>query len=203
MIIKTSTFVKSSPKISDCPQDGKPEYAFIGRSNVGKSSLINSIVKNGSLAKTSSTPGKTQLINHFEINSEWYIVDLPGLGFAKVPKPMRAQWEKMIFEYLSKRRNLLNTFILIDSRIEPQKIDLDLINWFGENQIPFTLVFTKSDKLSKTKVSANVEMFKLKLAETWEELPEYIISSSTKGVGQAEILNIIEGTNNMYFSELR
>ncbi len=198
MIIKTAVFVKSSPGFNECPPETKPEYAFIGRSNVGKSSLINSVVKNGNLAKTSSTPGKTQLINHFEINSSWYLVDLPGLGFAKVPKPMRAKWEKMIFDYFKKRRNLLNTFILVDSRLEPQKIDLDLINWFGENQLPFTIVFTKSDKISKTKVQVNLAAFKESLSEYWEELPYFILSSAEKGYGQDEIISQIEESNKIF-----
>jgi len=160
MKITSAKFVKSSPDFRKCPEPNKPEYAFIGRSNVGKSSLINAITNHKKLAKTSGTPGKTQLINHFEINDWWYLVDLPGYGFAKISKTMRAKWEKMIMDYLYQRPNLMTTFILIDSRHEPQKLDKELIEWFGSNQLPFTLVFTKSDKLTKKRLGDSLQVYK-------------------------------------------
>jgi len=200
MKINTAKFVKSSPEFRKCPEPNKPEYAFIGRSNVGKSSLINAITNHKKLAKTSGTPGKTQLINHFEINDWWYLVDLPGYGFAKISKEMRAKWEKMIMDYLYQRPNLMTTFILIDSRHEPQKLDKDLIDWFGSNQLPFTLVFTKSDKLTKKRLGDSLQVYRNYLKQQWEPLPPMIVSSSTEKLGVEEILNVIEESN-MLFQE--
>ncbi len=200
MVIQSAKFVKSSPDYKKCPEPKKPEYAFIGRSNVGKSSLINAITNNRKLAKTSGTPGKTQLINHFEINGQWYLVDLPGYGFAKISKVMREKWEKMILDYLFKRVNLLNTFILVDSRHEPQKLDIELIQWFGANQLPFTLVFTKSDKLTKKRLNDSLQRYKNFLKTQWEELPPIIISSAIDKLGVDEILEQIEETNKLFYN---
>lgn len=198
MIIQSAKFVKSSPDILKCPKVDKPEYAFIGRSNVGKSSLINAITNHKKLAKTSGTPGKTQLINHFEINEQWYLVDLPGYGFAKISKVMRAQWHKMIMDYLFQRKELLNTFILVDSRHEPQKLDVELIEWFGSNQLPFTLVFTKSDKLTKKRLNDSIIKYRNYLKQGWEELPPIIISSAINKLGVDDILENIDQINSMY-----
>jgi len=199
MVIKNASFVASNTQINKCPTPDKPEYAFIGRSNVGKSSLINAITNSKGLAKTSGKPGKTQLINHFIVNGEWYLVDLPGLGYAKASKTHRAKWQKMIYDYFLKRPNLLCTFILIDIRLEAQKIDLDLINWFGANALPFCLVFTKADKISAKARSENLSTYEKTLSEFWEELPEIFISSAAKKEGMEEILNFIE-TNNQKIS---
>ena len=198
MVINTAKFVKSSPEFRKCPEPNKPEYAFIGRSNVGKSSLINAITNHKKLAKTSGTPGKTQLINHFEINEWWYLVDLPGYGFAKISKTMRAQWEKMIMDYLYQRPNLMTTFILIDSRHEPQKLDKDLLDWFGSNQLPFTIVFTKADKLTKKRLGDSLQVYRNYLSQQWETLPPMIVSSAIDKLGVEEILNVIEETNMLF-----
>lgn len=192
MILKTAEFVKSSQYLEQCPQPDMPEFAFIGRSNVGKSSLINMLVEKKDLAKTSSQPGKTQLINHFLINEEWYLVDLPGYGYAKTSMENRKKWRKMIEDYLLKRVNLLTVFVLVDSRLEPQKIDLEFINFLGENQVPITLIFTKTDKQSVKKTEESLERFKESLSEYWEELPEIILTSSEKRVGRDEVLETIE-----------
>lgn len=192
MILKTAEFVKSSQYLEQCPQPDMPEFAFIGRSNVGKSSLINMLVDKKDLAKTSSQPGKTQLINHFLINEEWYLVDLPGYGYAKTSMENRKKWRKMIEDYLLKRVNLLTVFVLVDSRLEPQKIDLEFINFLGENQVPITLIFTKTDKQSAKKTEESLERFKESLSEYWEELPEIILTSSEKRVGRDEVLETIE-----------
>lgn len=192
MILKTAEFVKSSQYLEQCPQPDMPEFAFIGRSNVGKSSLINMLVDKKDLAKTSSQPGKTQLINHFIINKEWYLVDLPGYGYAKTSMENRKKWRKMIEDYLLKRVNLLTVFVLVDSRLEPQKIDLEFINFLGENQVPITLIFTKIDKQSAKKTEESLERFKESLSEYWEELPEIILTSSEKRVGRDEVLETIE-----------
>ncbi|MEE1094756.1 MAG: ribosome biogenesis GTP-binding protein YihA/YsxC [Bacteroidales bacterium] len=192
MILKTAEFVKSSQYLEQCPQPDMPEFAFIGRSNVGKSSLINMLVDKKDLAKTSSQPGKTQLINHFIINKEWYLVDLPGYGYAKTSMENRKKWRKMIEDYLLKRVNLLTVFVLVDSRLEPQKIDLEFINFLGENQVPITLIFTKTDKQSAKKTEESLERFKESLSEYWEELPEIILTSSEKRVGRDEVLETIE-----------
>lgn len=195
MEIDSATFTKSSPDYKLCPEPTIPEYAFIGRSNVGKSSLINMLTNRNKLAKISGTPGKTQLINHFLINNSWYLVDLPGYGFAKTSKKNREAWQKMINNYLLNRTNLVSTFILIDSRHEPQKIDLELIRWFGENELPFVLIFTKSDKLSKAKKQHNIKHYQEVLLREWDELPLSFVTSSTQKLGQKELLGLIGEMN--------
>ena len=178
-----------------CPQDNKPEYAFIGRSNVGKSSLINMLTNHKKLAKTSATPGKTLLINHFIINNEWYLVDLPGYGFAKRSKKEVQKLEQMINGYILQRQQLVNVFLLVDIRLEAQKIDLDFIQWLGQSSVSFAIVFTKADKLSAAKVNQNVEAYKKVLSETWEELPPMFVTSAEKKQGRDEILDYIEQIN--------
>lgn len=178
-----------------CPQDTKPEYAFIGRSNVGKSSLINMLTNHKKLAKTSATPGKTLLINHFLINREWYLVDLPGYGYAKRSKKEIQKLDQMIRGYILQREQLVNVFVLVDVRLEPQKIDLEFIQWLGESSIPFAIVFTKADKLSVPKVNANVEAYKKVLLETWEELPPLFLTSAEKRQGRDDVLDYIEQIN--------
>lgn len=195
MEIKRAEFVISSPTLGGCPADTKPEYAFIGRSNVGKSSLINMLCNNARLAKTSATPGKTLLINHFIINNEWYIVDLPGYGYAKRSKTVQKKLEQMIASYILQRKQLANVFVLIDIRHNPQKIDLEFIDWLGESNIPFSIVFTKADKLAQSKVKPAAEAWLEQLKETWEELPPYYITSSEKKKGRDEVLNYIEEIN--------
>jgi len=177
------------------PNPDKPEYAFIGRSNVGKSSLINMLCDNHKLAKTSGTPGKTQLLNHFVVNQEWYLVDLPGYGFAKVSISSRNRWQQMIENYLRKRENLVNVFLLIDARHEPQKIDLEFVNQLGKWEIPFSLVFTKSDKETQKVVSENVRSFLNRMKETWEFLPRHFVTSATKKLGRNKILDFIDECN--------
>ena len=196
MEIKKSQFVISSPTTNLCPNDNKPEYAFIGRSNVGKSSLINMLCNHKNMAKTSSMPGKTLLINHFIINNEWYLVDLPGYGFAKRSKSVQKQLEQMISSYILLREQLVNVFVLIDIRHEPQKIDLEFIEWLGQSNIPFSIVFTKADKLSQGKAKQNVTNYLNKLSETWEELPPHFITSSENKLGREDVLNYIEQINN-------
>ena len=191
MLIKSAKYIISAPSFDLCPKPDKPEFAFIGRSNVGKSSLINMLVKQKNLAKTSSAPGKTQLINHFEINERWYLVDLPGYGYAKVAQNSRRRWEQMIENYLRKRESLLNIFILIDSRHKPQKIDLEFVNQLGKWQIPFTLVFTKSDKEKPTFVNRNHDAFLEALKAEWEFLPQSFITSAEKNLGRDEVLKFI------------
>ncbi|MBQ6084707.1 MAG: YihA family ribosome biogenesis GTP-binding protein [Bacteroidales bacterium] len=195
MQIKTASFLQSNTNPAKLPKPDKPEYAFIGRSNVGKSSLINMLTGNGKLAKVSATPGKTITINHFIINNEWYLVDLPGYGFAKRSQKEREKWKEMLDDYILNRQNLVTTFVLVDSRIEPQKIDLDFISNLGENQIPFVIVFTKADKLSGRQLSENIENYKKRLLEEWEELPTMVVTSSEKRTGKDEILNLIEEYN--------
>ena len=195
MEIKKAEFVISAPMVSMCPKDTKPEYAFIGRSNVGKSSLINMLTNNKGLAKTSATPGKTLLINHFIINNEWYLVDLPGYGFAKRSKKEIQKLDQMIRGYILQREQLTNVFVLVDVRLEPQTIDLEFIQWLGESGIPFAIVFTKADKLTVSKVKANVEAYKRKLLETWEELPPLFLTSAEKRQGRDEVLSYIEEIN--------
>lgn len=192
MIISSAEFVKSSQELNQCPQPDMPEFAFIGRSNVGKSSLINMLVEKKDLAKTSSQPGKTQLINHFIINDEWYLVDLPGYGYAKTSMENRKRWRMMIENYLLKRENLLTVFVLIDSRLEPQKNDVEFINFLGENGVPIKLIFTKIDKQSAKKTQDSLELFKQTLSEYWEELPEIILTSSENKIGRGEVLETIE-----------
>ena len=196
MEIKKSQFVISSPTTNLCPNDNKPEYAFIGRSNVGKSSLINMLCNHKNMAKTSSMPGKTLLINHFIINNEWYLVDLPGYGFAKRSKSVQKQLEQMISSYILLREQLVNVFVLIDIRHEPQKIDLEFIEWLGQSNIPFSIVFTKADKLSQGKAKQNVTNYLNKLSETWEEQPPHFITSSENKLGREDVLNYIEQINN-------
>lgn len=192
MKIKSATFTVSNSDHKLAPTDGRPEFAFIGRSNVGKSSLINMLTDVKKLAKTSSTPGKTQLINHFEINKEWYLVDLPGYGFAKASKTSRSQWEKFIAEYLLQRETLMNIFVLIDSRIEPQQIDLEFMGWCGEKGLPFAIIFTKADKLNSNKIAQNVANYKKELLKNWEELPPIFISSSESKKGREEVLEYVD-----------
>ena len=200
MLIKTAEYLQSEADWRKCPSPNLPEYAFIGRSNVGKSSLINMLVNNRSLAKTSSKPGKTQTINHFLINKNWYLVDLPGYGFAKISKTTREKWQKMISDYLLFRENLQVVFVLVDARLEPQQIDIDFINNLGEKGIPFAIIFTKTDKNSSGKTMSNMQKMKNVLAETWEELPLMLKSSAISGAGKEEILNFIEEINHQYHS---
>ena len=195
MEIKKAEFTLSAPMVSMCPNDSKPEYAFIGRSNVGKSSLINMLTNHKNLAKTSATPGKTLLINHFIINNEWYLVDLPGYGFAKRSKKELQKLEQMISGYILQREQLVNVFLLIDIRHEAQKIDLEFIQWLGESSVPFAIVFTKADKLSATKANQNVEAYKKVLSETWEELPPMFVTSAEKKQGREELLDYIDQIN--------
>jgi GTP-binding protein len=194
MKITSAEYLISSPDFTKAPKADKPELAFIGRSNVGKSSLINMLTDNQKLAKTSGTPGKTQLINHFIINDEWYLVDLPGYGFAKVSQNARNRWEQMIENYLRKRENLVNVFVLIDGRHPPQKIDIDFINRLGKWEVPFSIVFTKADKETQKTVSANVKLFLDKLRESWQFLPEHFVTSATKKTGKEKLLGFIEKT---------
>ena len=208
MIITSARYLISSPDISFCPPADRPEYAFIGRSNVGKSSLINMLTNSQKLAKTSNTPGKTQMINHFELESrskensptiKWYLVDLPGYGFAKVSINQRKKWEKMIEDYLRKRETLANVFILIDGRHEPQKLDIAFVNQLGKWEIPFTLVFTKSDKETQLVVSRNVKSFLTTLRKTWQFLPQHFVTSAVKKTGRENILKLIDEMNLEYY----
>jgi GTP-binding protein len=191
--IVKAEFLKSSTELKDCPAPDKPEFVFIGRSNVGKSSLINMLCNNRKLAKTSSTPGKTQLINHFLIDENWYLVDLPGYGYARTSKTNRAAFKKMIYNYIEKRRNLVNVFVLIDSRHTPQAIDLEFMQWLGTKGIPFSIVFTKLDKLSSNEIIKNMQKYSKKLLEQWEALPKTFRSSSVSKIGKAEISLYIQG----------
>ncbi|MBL7818205.1 MAG: YihA family ribosome biogenesis GTP-binding protein [Saprospiraceae bacterium] len=193
--IKKAEFVGSYVKTDKCPTDGKPEYAFIGRSNVGKSSLINMLCQQKDLAKTSRTPGKTQTMNFFRINESWYIVDMPGYGYARTSKTMREAWEKMIWYYLTKRETLQYIFVLIDAMVPPQPIDLDFINKLGEKGIPFVIVFTKTDRLKAEDRKRNIENFNKKMLENWETLPPQYITSSERKLGRMEILSFIEQAN--------
>jgi GTP-binding protein len=196
MNIKKAEFIISNTDPGKCPRDGRPEYAFIGRSNVGKSSLINMLTGKKGLALTSSTPGKTQLINHFLINNEWYLVDLPGYGYAQRGKKGRDRIRDIIDSYLDEREDLTNLFVLLDCRLEPQKIDLEFIDQLGESAIPFAIIFTKTDKISQNKLMENVENYKARLLQTWEELPPIFYSSSEYKKGKEEILDYIENINN-------
>ncbi|WP_347840461.1 ribosome biogenesis GTP-binding protein YihA/YsxC [uncultured Draconibacterium sp.] len=195
MEIKEAQFVMSNTEVDKCPAPNKPEYAFIGRSNVGKSSLINMLTNKKSLAKISGKPGKTRLINHFLINKEWYLVDLPGYGYAQVPKNERLKWERMLKNYILKRENLYCLFVLIDSRHEAQKADLDFMEWLGISEIPFNIIFTKTDKLKPIELETNLKAYEQKMFETWETMPGYFISSSAKETGKEDILNFIESVN--------
>ena len=211
MHVKKAQYVISSPDYTKCPAPDLAEYAFIGRSNVGKSSLINMLCNNEKLAKTSNSPGKTQLINHFEIESakvypngnegpriKWYLVDLPGYGFAKISQRSRRRWEQMIENYLRKRTNLVNVFVLIDSRHSPQKIDLEFLEQLRKWDVPFTLIFTKADKETQATVSKNVKSFFIKMRETWQFLPQHFVTSAVKKMGKEKILTLIEETNEAY-----
>ena len=195
MEVKSAVFIVSNKDVSKCPQGMLPEYAFIGRSNVGKSSLINMITHQKQLALTSQKPGKTQLINHFLINNEWYLVDLPGYGYAQRGKTGRETIRKIIENYILKRLQLTNLFVLIDCRHEPQKIDLEFMEWLGESCVPFSIIFTKTDKISKSKLTENVEIYRNKMFETWEELPPMLFSSAEKKEGREELLIFIDSIN--------
>ncbi|MFA7686757.1 MAG: ribosome biogenesis GTP-binding protein YihA/YsxC [Moheibacter sp.] len=190
-----SEFIKSAPKWTECPEPDKPEYAFIGRSNVGKSSLINMLAEKKDLAKTSGTPGKTQLLNIFLMNETWYLTDLPGYGYARVSKTKRGEFQKMITNYLLNRKNLVNTFVLIDCRIPPQKIDLEFMEWLGENQVPFSMVFTKIDKISSAALQKSLLHYKKEMLKTWESMPQVFTSSATGKIGRLELLNYIHSLN--------
>ncbi len=185
----------SNSDVAKCPKDRLPEYAFIGRSNVGKSSLINMLTNRKSLAKTSGRPGKTQLINHFIINKEWFLVDLPGYGYARVSKSAKKTFQKFITAYFSKRTQLVSAFVLVDSRHEPQKIDLEFMQWLGENHIPFSIIFTKADKLTEKKLPAQIEAYKQEMLNHWEEMPNYFVTSSSSGLGKDEVLSYINEIN--------
>jgi len=195
MKITSAEFVISNTDVNKCPKTGFPEYAFIGRSNVGKSSLINMLTGNKKLAMTSSTPGKTLLINHFLINKQWYLVDLPGYGYANRSKKSVADIQRVIGSYLENRMEMTCLFVLIDSRLEPQAIDVNFMNWLGENQVPFAIVFTKADKQSKSRTESNIRGYIEKMKEQWEELPPYFITSSLTGVGKDDVLSYIESIN--------
>ena len=195
MKITSAEFVISNSDVSKCPKENLPEYAFIGRSNVGKSSLINMLTQRKSLAKTSGRPGKTQLINHFLINKNWFLVDLPGYGYARVSKSSKKVFQKFITAYFSKRKQLVSAFVLIDCRHAPQKIDLEFMQWLGENQIPFSILFTKADKLSTIKLDTQIEDYKKELLEYWEEVPHHIVTSSSSGTGRDEVLQYIDAIN--------
>lgn len=200
MKITRAEFVISNTDVKKCPNPTIPEYAFIGRSNVGKSSLINMLCGRKSLAKTSSTPGKTQLINHFLINDNWFLVDLPGYGYAKVGKGLSKNWQKFIVDYILQRENLMNVFVLIDARHDPQKIDMEFMQWLGENDIPFSMIFTKLDKLNATQKSKFLNVYNKEMLEVWAELPPQFISSAVTADGKDEILNYIEEVNTYFGS---
>jgi len=199
MQIKSAEFIMSNSDVAKCPTNPLPEYAFIGRSNVGKSSLINMLMLRKNLAKTSGRPGKTQLINHFLINKNWHLVDLPGYGYARVSKSAKKVFQKFITDYFVKREQLLCAFVLVDVRHEPQKIDLEFMEWMGEHQIPFCIVFTKADKVKPMALKRNVEVYKTKLLETWEEVPQYFVTSSSNSLGRDELLQYIDELNEEYF----
>lgn len=203
MIITSAKFAKSAASLKDCPKGELPEFAFIGRSNVGKSSLINMLLTKNELARTSSTPGKTITMNYFMVNEDWYVVDLPGYGYAKRSKSLRSAWENNLWQYLKARTNLVNLFVLIDSRIPPQEIDLNFIGELGENGIPFSIVFTKLDKLKIAEAEQNIEAFKSTLLESWEELPPLFLTSALNQTGKKEMLNYINKLSKEWFQELQ
>lgn len=194
-MIKQADFIGSFTKLGQCPEDGLPEYAFIGRSNVGKSSLVNALTGRKKLALVSHTPGKTKTLNYFKIDASWYLVDLPGYGYAKVSKSDRFAWDKMIRAYLANRGVLSCVFVLIDSRIPPQRIDIEFLNWLGESQVPFVIVFTKIDKLKSNQRSKQIKAFFQELGKTWEAMPDYFITSSVTGEGKEELIEFIAGIN--------
>jgi GTP-binding protein len=203
MKINTAEFIISNSDASKCPTERLPEYAFIGRSNVGKSSLINMITNHKNLAKTSGKPGKTQLINHFKINSNWFLVDLPGYGYARVSKKTKQVFQEFITDYFENRPQLVCAFVLIDIRLEAQKIDLEFIEYLGEAEVPFCIIFTKADKISKTKVDAHIAAYKKQLyANNWEEIPPYFVTSATEGTGKEALLDYIEEINTQVFKDL-
>ena len=197
MKIKSAEFVMSNSDVTKCPKEKLIEYAFIGRSNVGKSSLINMLMQKKSLAKTSGRPGKTQLINHFLINKNWFLVDLPGYGYARVSKSSKRIFQKSITQYFSKRQQLALAFVLIDCRHKPQKVDLEFMQWMGENQVPFSIIFTKQDKMKPNALIKNIEDYKLKMLESWEEMPNYFITSSSNGTGRDKVLNYMSEINSL------
>lgn len=201
MKIKSAEFVISNSDVSKCPNSPLPEYAFIGRSNVGKSSLINMLTNRKNLAKTSGRPGKTQLINHFLINGTWHLVDLPGYGYARVSKTVKKTFQKFITAYFEQRQQMLCAFVLIDSRHDPQPIDLEFMEYLGAQQIPFCLIFTKADKMKPKALERNVEEYKLKMLETWEEMPRYFITSAEKDLGRDEVLEYIDAINNNFVGD--
>jgi GTP-binding protein len=196
MQIKSAQYLMSNDDFRKCPKPDMPEFAFIGRSNVGKSSLINMLTSNSKLAKTSASPGKTQKINHFVINNSWYLVDLPGYGYAKVSKSQREVFRKMIEGYILNRQNLVNIFVLVDCRLEPQQIDVEFINWLGANRVPFTIIFTKSDKIGTNVLASKIDAYKEHLLKTWETLPDILVSSAVSKMGQEEILDYIQNIIN-------
>ena len=195
MQIKSAEFLMSNSKVDKCPKDRLPEYAFIGRSNVGKSSLINMLMDRKNLAKTSGRPGKTQLINHFLINKNWYLVDLPGYGYARVSKSIKKTFQKFITDYFREREQMVLAFVLVDCRHEPQPIDLEFMQWMGENGIPFNIIFTKADKLKPLALERNITVYTEKMLETWEEMPKYFITSASNYMGRDEVLNYIDDLN--------
>lgn len=195
MLIKSAEFLMSNSDVAKCPKDRLPEYAFIGRSNVGKSSLINMLMQRKSLAKTSGRPGKTQLINHFLINKNWYLVDLPGYGYARVSKSAKKVFQKFITKYFEKREQMVLAFVLVDCRLEPQPIDLEFMEWMGEHEVPFCIVFTKADKLKPNALQRNVDAYLQKMLETWVETPQYFITSASNSVGRDELLGYIGSIN--------
>jgi GTP-binding protein len=200
MKINTAEFIISNSEVSKCPLERIPEYAFIGRSNVGKSSLINMLTNHKNLAKTSGRPGKTQLINHFKINNNWFLVDLPGYGYAKVSKKTKSVFQQFITDYFEKREQLVCAFVLIDIRHEAQNIDLEFMEYMGESEIPFCIIFTKADKISKTKIDSHIAAYKKQMIQNnWEEMPQYFVTSSTEGVGKEILLNYIDEINQEVF----
>lgn len=202
MEIQYAEFRGSFPRVAQCPEDTRPEFAFIGRSNVGKSSLINMLTGRKEMAHTSKKPGKTQMINYYQINGQWHLVDLPGYGYAKRAKTTRAKWQRMIQDYLVKRPNLVCTFVLIDANVPPQKNDLEFINWLGEMRLPFFIIFTKVDRLKPAEQAANIQQFQEAMLENWEELPRQFITSSNTGTGRAEVLEYIDSLRADYLPYL-
>lgn len=196
MLIKSAEFVTSNSDVSKCPKERFPEYAFIGRSNVGKSSLINMLMQRKKLAKTSGRPGKTQLINHFLINKNWYLVDLPGYGYARVSKSSKKVFQKFITQYFEKREQMVLAFVLVDCRHEPQPIDLEFMQWMGESQVPFSIIFTKADKIKPNALKKNIEAYKEKMLEVWEEMPQHFITSASNTEGREELLGFLGNLNN-------